>query len=111
MSRKRSKKTLNDTPKRWKEIKKKYGLSKEDYIKISEDQEGKCFICGRDPYAIRPFRNLSVDHDHTTGRIRGLLCYRCNHKLLGWYIKDRVDMAERLVVYLTRNTNYGKVPE
>ena len=51
----------------------KYGLSMEDYEKMNDVQQGACAICG-----CKPTRRLSVDHDHKTGKVRGLLCVRCN---------------------------------
>jgi hypothetical protein len=41
-------------------------------------QEGVCLLCGSPP---RPPYSLHVDHDHATGRIRGLLCFTCNNAL------------------------------
>jgi len=53
----------------------KFGMSIEDYRAMLESQGGVCKICKKaDP----PRRHLSVDHDHGTGRPRGLLCQRCN---------------------------------
>jgi hypothetical protein len=104
-------KPLNDTPARWKRIKDKYGLTKADYEKILQEQNGACFICQRTPYEIRPRRHLAVDHSHSTGKIRGLLCYSCNHRLIGYLIKDDKEIARRLLKYLTRRTNYGKIPD
>jgi hypothetical protein len=46
----------------------------EKYYKLLEFQDGGCAICGRKPTKIR----LSVDHRHTDGLLRGLLCFRCN---------------------------------
>jgi hypothetical protein len=103
-------KPLKDTKARWKRIEQKYGLTKEDYEAILQEQGGACFICRRTPYEIRPRRFLAVDHCHKTGRIRGLLCYSCNHRLIGYLIKDNIQMARRLVKYLSRKTDYGKVP-
>ena len=56
--------------------KQEYGLSIAEYNLMRAEREGCCKICGR-----RPKRRLYVDHDHTTGRVRGLLCNRCNHAL------------------------------
>ena len=111
MAKRKPKKGLNDSPARWRAIKKKYGLGREDYFRILAEQGGVCFICQRDPLKIRPKRNLSVDHCHETGKIRGLLCYGCNHRLLGYHIKDRVELVQRLLEYLTRKVDYGKVPD
>jgi len=52
----------------------RYGLTPEDYDRLLRDQNGVCVICGRPPQRKR----LHVDHDHETGVVRGLLCYRCN---------------------------------
>jgi len=61
---------------RWR-VEKTYGLEKGDYDKLLEGQEGRCAICG----GTRRQR-LSVDHDHSTGVVRGLLCRLCNGRLL-----------------------------
>lgn len=56
-----------------------YGLSLEDYDRLVEQQDGKCGICGTtDPGGSGTRGNLHVDHDHRTGRVRGLLCAVCN---------------------------------
>lgn len=65
-------------------IKSKYGISLQDYDAMIAIQNGKCAICG-EAESIRsklkkddtPVR-LSIDHDHETGEVRGLLCRRCN---------------------------------
>jgi hypothetical protein len=57
-------------------LKAKYGISLEDYEALLEGQDGMCAICSEEGT-----RQLSVDHCHTTGRIRGLLCDNCNHAL------------------------------
>ena len=106
----RKKKKLVDNPARWKRIQKLYNLSKEGYEKILSEQNGVCYICERSPDKIRPRRNLAVDHDHKTGRIRGLLCYRCNHVLLGRILRDDPVLLERALIYLKRETDYGFTP-
>jgi hypothetical protein len=102
---------LNDSPARWKAIYKKFGLTRDAYNTILHHQRGCCAICNRSPDKIKPKRNLAVDHNHTTGEIRGLLCYRCNHVLLGRIFRDDVEMAKRAYIYLSISKNYGKVPE
>jgi hypothetical protein len=54
-----------------------YGITEDDYNRLLAAQDGKCAICG----GLRR-QNLDVDHDHKTGLIRGLLCKRCNRRLL-----------------------------
>lgn len=60
------------------QLKRKYGITPEQYDALLAEQSGVCGICGRPP---RDDIALHVDHDHTTGRIRGLLCFRCNNAL------------------------------
>lgn len=67
----------------------RYGLSRADYERMLADQEGVCCICQR-PERTRPDgtpRPLSVDHDHVTKRIRGLVCNTCN-RLIGLFESD-----------------------
>jgi hypothetical protein len=59
-------------------LKRKYGITIEQYDAMLEAQGGGCFICGRPP---REDISLHVDHDHFTGEIRGILCFRCNNAL------------------------------
>jgi hypothetical protein len=53
----------------------KYGISKLQWDQLLMDQDGHCAICKEPP--------LCVDHDHITGKTRGLLCHRCNLFLSG----------------------------
>lgn len=56
-----------------------FGISFEEYEALMQAQDGRCAICLKRPRKLR----LAVDHNHQTNEIRGLLCGRCNHKLLG----------------------------
>lgn len=60
-------------------VEKTYGLVGDDYATLFELQGGRCAICRQKPGKKR----LAVDHDHKTGKVRGLLCSRDNHELLG----------------------------
>lgn len=62
-------------------LKRKYGISQEEYDAMLINQNGGCALCDRTPE--EEGRQLAVDHDHTTGKVRGLLCWWCNHKTLG----------------------------
>ena len=57
-------------------LKKKFGMTIEDYNNMFEAQNGKCKICGNNHT-----NTMDIDHDHTTGVIRGLLCRQCNQML------------------------------
>lgn len=59
-------------------LKKTFGLTVDQYDEMLRAQGGGCAICGRLP---RPDIALHVDHDHETGIVRGLTCFRCNNAL------------------------------
>ena len=61
-------------------LKREYGLTQEDFDRMLETQEGKCLICGKVFQTVRK-REACVDHSHTTGEVRGLLCASCNSGL------------------------------
>jgi hypothetical protein len=61
-------------------LKQAYGITLEQYKNLCEIQEGCCAICGVVP-SKELFHGLHVDHDHLTGKIRGLLCRWCNSML------------------------------
>lgn len=60
-------------------LRQRYGITLADYDAMLKAQGGGCAICAKPPGK----RRLAVDHDHKTGRIRGLLCSGCN-TTLGW---------------------------
>lgn len=60
-----------------------YGITVQDYERMFTAQGGVCAMCLKPP-KIGRFKRLHVDHDHATGRVRGLLCRGCNG-LIGWY--------------------------
>lgn len=59
-------------------LRKRYGLTMEQYEQMVEDQKGLCAICGNPQQEQRGQKRLCVDHDHDTGQVRGLLCTNCN---------------------------------
>ena len=81
----------------------KYGITKEYYDQLVENQNNKCAICNceeRRMYKNR-IKNLSVDHDHDTGRVRGLLCHSCNSAL--GFLEDNIDYLLNAVEYLRKH--------
>lgn len=76
---------------------KKYGVSYEEYCDMLEKQDHCCAICGG-VETHRRKKNLSVDHCHTTGKVRGLLCSECNTGL--GKFKDSLDLLEKAKEYL-----------
>lgn len=81
-----------------------YGLKPGGFEALLEVQGGKCAICQR---ATGKTRRLSVDHDHTTGWVRGALCRPCN-TLIG-RARDSVDFFLRAADYL-KNPPADKLP-
>lgn len=84
-------------------LKTKYNLSLENYEEMLKDQKGLCAICHRPE---RDTRNgvikwLAVDHDHTTGENRQLLCSSCNI-MLG-KAKDSIEILQEAINYLKKH--------
>lgn len=73
----------------------KYGLTVEVYAQMLEEQGGGCACCGG---RCATGKRLAVDHDHATGKVRGLLCARCN-TTLGAFKEDRSALAN-LIHYI-----------
>jgi hypothetical protein len=82
--------------KRWSSIKHSYGILQADYQALLDSQGGVCAICRRIPPD-----HLCIDHCHTTGRIRGLLCRKCNTGL-GCY-EDNPELMNMAINYLALN--------
>ena len=73
-----------------------YGLTVEDVDRMLAEQRGRCPIC-RTPITSE---TLDVDHDHATGKVRGLLCGRCNVAI--GQLKDDPKVIRSAIRYLTR---------
>jgi len=65
--------------------------------KLYDHQEGRCAICKR--HETEFAKRLHVDHNHKTGRVRGLLCFRCNKFLVG---RQTIESATKLLNYLSK---------
>jgi hypothetical protein len=77
-------------------LQKSFGITLEEYEDMLLSQECSCKICKRHHTTFS--RNLCVDHCHTTGKIRGLLCNNCNSGL-GKY-EDNISFLEAAITYL-----------
>ena len=77
-------------------LRRKYNITEAEYDALLAAQGGVCAICGKRPGRVR----LGVDHDHATGKVRGLLCVRCN-KALGPF-EWSVAVLERAAVYMSK---------
>lgn len=81
-------------------------MSLEDYDKLCKEQKGLCAICKK-PETKIDWRSklpihLSIDHDHKTGKIRQLVCNRCNG-LLG-RCEENIELLEEIKSYLVRHS-------
>jgi hypothetical protein len=75
-------------------LKKKYNLSYEEYQKKINEQGGKCPICNE------ILITMTTDHNHTTGKVRGILCTSCNLQL-GW-IEKKPYLIKPMIEYLKK---------
>lgn len=83
-------------------LKQTYGLTIEDFDKIFISQDGRCAICGA--YQIenaKGYEMLCVDHNHSTGTVRGLLCRKCNAGI--GQLKDNIHLLENAISYLKKH--------
>jgi hypothetical protein len=65
--------------------------------RMSDAQEQRCAICKKHESTF--MKRLAIDHNHRSGRVRGLLCYRCNRFQLG---KHTIESASAILEYLLR---------
>jgi len=86
-------------------LKRRYGISIDDYYVMLEAQGGHCATCPTTP---QPGRSLAVDHDHRTNRVRGLLCDSCNRAL--GLVKDDPGILRALENYLANFLCLRAVP-
>ncbi len=78
-------------------LKQNFGISLEDYKSLSEKQNHLCLICKL------PTKTLVVDHNHETGKIRGLLCHLCNCGI--GHFKENINSLENAINYLKQYAN------
>lgn len=76
-----------------------FGLTVSQYDAMLASQDGACAIC-RETETVRRNKHLSVDHCHATGRIRGLLCSKCNTAI--GMLRDRPENARAAAEYLSK---------
>lgn len=73
-----------------------YGISKQDYDTMYKKQKGNCGICRQNEKTFS--RILCVDHCHKTGKVRGLLCHKCNAALGAF--KDNIKILNAAIKWL-----------
>lgn len=79
---------------------KRYGITEQQYDQLYTKQDGCCAVCKRHSSSFK--KRLSVDHDHKTGDVRGLLCVHCNRYIVGRHRKDSgASLLRDAYAYLT----------
>lgn len=79
-----------------KALKRTYNLSLGDYEKMLDDQKDCCAICNKNKSEFK--KGLGIDHCHATGKIRGLLCSKCNTSIGGF--DDDIERLQSAINYL-----------
>jgi len=82
-------------------LKNTYGVEHGWYEKTLEVQGKKCAICGRKDSGRSNSERLCLDHNHTTGQVRGLLCHPCNSGI--GKLKDDVNLLQKAIHYLQQH--------
>lgn len=95
---------LEKSKTQWAHIRRTYGLTQEQYYEL---WTSSCPICLRDfdGVSVRPV----VDHDHVSGAVRGVLCFFCNHRVVGRHRNP--DILRRAADYLAREPRGWVVPK
>jgi len=89
---------------------KSFNISAKQYQKMFEEQKGCCLICGRDfkdiygnPKQNHIYYTPRIDHNHKTGKVRGILCHHCNIALGSF--KENPLILVRAIKYIKENKN------
>lgn len=82
-------------------LKVNYNLTREEVISMFDNQNGKCKICDKDLILFKSNyvgKHACIDHNHDTGKIRGILCDKCNRGL--GFFNDNKELLKRASEYL-----------
>ena len=82
---------------RWSRIKREYGITKEDFYNILNENNHKCKICTCEINEL----NSHIDHCHVTGKVRGVLCQKCNQAI--GLLREDTAIMERAIKYVKEN--------
>lgn len=81
----------------------KYGINEEIYNDLFNKQNGCCAICNKHQNELN--RSLCIDHNHTTGKVRGLLCGKCNASL--GLMNENEDNILNMITYLREYSKFN----
>lgn len=87
-------------------LNKVYGINLKQYEQMVIDHQDKCAICNEEGFELVKGQRLKlvIDHCHTTGAVRGLLCHNCSRAL--GLLQDNIENLESAIAYLTRCNDY-----
>ena len=89
-------------------IRKRYGITEDQYYQMLKEQNGVCCICKLpNSGGFRPKQRLAIDHDHNTKFVRGLLCQKCNRGL--GLFNDSIERLKSAIKYLERANKNEKI--
>lgn len=97
-------------PRRYRDyyLRKKYGIGIDRYEAMFAAQGGRCAVCRSEDNGDRRFDTFAVDHDHSSGQVRGLLCSPCNRAL--GQVGDDPDRLMAMVAYLLQYSDVLGAP-
>ena len=103
LAREELKRRKNNNRSHWGHLRHKYGVSKDRYNQMLIEQDSRCDICRLPEVRIvnNKLHRLSVDHNHITNKIRGLLCHKCNTGI--GLLRDDIAVVEAALIYLRLN--------
>ncbi len=101
-NREKNKKFPSRNPENWKKINitRRYNITIEEYNILTEQQKGHCAICNKVP------EKIFVDHCHVTGKVRGLLCLKCNSGIAFFY--ENREILIKAIEYLDKHNIKGE---
>ena len=79
-------------------LKRNFGITLDDYDRMLKSQNNRCAICNSTSTSNKYHKYFAVDHCHTTKKVRGLLCTRCNAGI--GYMKDDIERLQKAIAYL-----------
>ena len=86
-------------------LKRNYGITLDQYRELIRCQNNRCAICKKEETGVDSKKNklkdLSVDHCHKTGKVRGLLCFKCNASL--GKFEDSIELLSNAIDYLKKS--------
>jgi len=87
-------------------LKKRYGITPQQYDLLLENQRGICCICGGIETGNR-YKRFEVEHDPRTGRIRGLVCHACNNAIMFYESVHEYPYFDRIEEYVRDNSKFS----